>query len=1085
MKYNVVFKFIAILLCAASLLGIIGSAGFMLTLAELDLYNKTVDQVRQERIDSDAQSLASNVALSYASTTLGGCPDQFVKETQGYHWFYYNYDPSKYGYALLDAKGNVLETFGTPTENAVTYSYPVSGQYMHMVALETQSEKDAREMEKTAGYYQNTTSSEATVYNAIPTHGAIVGYAMFYNALDGSIIWSASDSQGVGFLYSDQNGCVNFGTFREQNLSDPGVVSGALFLDREGNLLYEAVNPDGVGELLSDEYRNLNFTAFPPEDTLEKSPVYRASLFDRNSQRIYSVYSAEPIGWFYYNEEGYAVFETCFHSDPLPYTEEGTLQPGIVHGITLTGEGDEALYDIHSSGGIGAIFYGDNGEFVFNSIYPAFAPAAETDLEALPAPEGPTEETASTEVTETAEASEATEATEETTVQTTEESSEATEEPTQAPTEETKESKKEKSSASDIPEETKETKKKSKKTSSVQETTPETTPVTTVPETEPPVSTEATVPPTEAEETVAVTEVNGKSIDEFEQHLEVYYDSTLGEDVWISYVYTPMPEYTLELYLAPGALDYEWEYDVLRLVRAFSSYLLPALGACLLVFAIFAVYLCCAAGHKPRQEEIRAGGLNRISLDLYFGLTIGGMVLMVGLANFLIEELIQKDLLVCVSLFGIAGLLVCLLTVAFFFALAAQVKTPGGFWWRNTLTMRCILLFVRFCVWLEKFLRTKFFPWLGRVFKLLWTWLAQLILWCYRILEKSALWICARLGRFFRWLGSGINRFLSLLPLTWQWMLGGFTIMLLVVLTFATNGEGFMVLLCLGGSIAIILYAAHCFGVLFESTKRMSKGDLDTKVEDKLMAGCFKDFAGDLNDLADVAVVAAQKQLKSERMKTELITNVSHDIKTPLTSIINYVDLLQKPHTDNEQAQYLEVLDRQSQRLKKLIDDLMDMSKASTGNMTVEVTKVDAVESVNQALGEFADKLDRVGLIPVFRHTDDYVPMIADGKLVWRVLSNLLNNAVKYAMPGTRLYIDLMQLEGKVVISLKNISRDELNVDAEELMERFVRGDDSRNTEGSGLGLNIAKSLMELQKGQLQLLVDGDLFKVTLIFPGA
>jgi len=233
-----------------------------------------------------------------------------------------------------------------------------------------------------------------------------------------------------------------------------------------------------------------------------------------------------------------------------------------------------------------------------------------------------------------------------------------------------------------------------------------------------------------------------------------------------------------------------------------------------------------------------------------------------------------------------------------------------------------------------------------------------------------------------------------------------------------------------------------------------------------------------------VAVMAAQKQLKSERMKTELITNVSHDIKTPLTSIINYVDLLQKPHTEEEQAQYLEVLDRQSQRLKKLIDDLMDMSKASTGNMAVDITLVDAVESVNQALGEFADKLDRAQLTPVFRHTEDSVAMMADGKLVWRVLSNLLSNAVKYAMPGTRLYIDLMQLDDTVVISLKNISREALNVDAEELMERFVRGDDSRNTEGSGLGLNIAKSLMELQKGQLQLLVDGDLFKVTLIFPG-
>ena len=265
----------------------------------------------------------------------------------------------------------------------------------------------------------------------------------------------------------------------------------------------------------------------------------------------------------------------------------------------------------------------------------------------------------------------------------------------------------------------------------------------------------------------------------------------------------------------------------------------------------------------------------------------------------------------------------------------------------------------------------------------------------------------------------------------------------------------------------------------------MGKGDLDTKVDDKYLTGAFKSFAGDLNDLAGVAVVAAQKQLKSERMKTELITNVSHDIKTPLTSIINYVDLLQKPHTPEEEKTYLEVLNRQSQRLKKLIEDLMEMSKASTGNLTADITKLDAVESVNQALGEFADKLEKAQLTPVFRHPEESVAMMADGRLAWRVLSNLLSNTVKYALPGTRVYIDVMALEGKVIISLKNISRDELNVDADELMERFVRGDDSRNTEGSGLGLNIAKTLMELQKGQLQLLVDGDLFKVTLIFPGA
>ena len=159
------------------------------------------------------------------------------------------------------------------------------------------------------------------------------------------------------------------------------------------------------------------------------------------------------------------------------------------------------------------------------------------------------------------------------------------------------------------------------------------------------------------------------------------------------------------------------------------------------------------------------------------------------------------------------------------------------------------------------------------------------------------------------------------------------------------------------------------------------------------------------------------------------------------------------------------------------------MSKASTGNMSVDITRINAAEAVNQALGEFGDKLEKARLDPVFRQPEEPVYMMADGRLVWRVMSNLLSNAVKYALPGTRLYVDLQKVDSKVILSLKNISREELNMEADELLERFVRGDASRNTEGSGLGLNIARSLMELQKGQLQILVDGDLFKVTLIFP--
>ena len=263
------------------------------------------------------------------------------------------------------------------------------------------------------------------------------------------------------------------------------------------------------------------------------------------------------------------------------------------------------------------------------------------------------------------------------------------------------------------------------------------------------------------------------------------------------------------------------------------------------------------------------------------------------------------------------------------------------------------------------------------------------------------------------------------------------------------------------------------------------QGNLHEKISTKFLFGAFRSFAHELNALADAATITAKNQMRSERMKTELITNVSHDIKTPLTSLINYVDLLQSPHTEEEGQQYLEVLARQSQRMKKLIDDLMEMSKASSGNMQVEIAPLDASETINQALGEFADKLAYAKLTPLFSPPQEPVMIAADGRLTWRVLSNLLSNTVKYAMPGTRVYVDLIPFGNCTQISLKNISAEPLNVSAEELTERFVRGDASRNTEGSGLGLNIAKSLMDLQKGSLELLVDGDLFKVTLTFPNA
>ncbi len=565
-----------------------------------------------------------------------------------------------------------------------------------------------------------------------------------------------------------------------------------------------------------------------------------------------------------------------------------------------------------------------------------------------------------------------------------------------------------------------------------------------------------------------------------------YRDWETGEMMSMEYVDKPMPTYTVELYLAEGAADQEVYWDLLTQVWIYRNELFYVLGFSVLVFAVMAVYLCCAAGKKPGSTEIKAGGFNRISLDVY------GLTAVLGICSICVlvveagEYLVRQSPTVLLPFLIFAGCGICLLIVGFCFACAAQFKTPGGYWWRNLLGIRCLALVGSVLMGATNFLSEKAEPVFITLCKKLWAFTVRFCKGIYKIaafvFTKIFHFLDVTLNRFFLWLGRKFKRFFGMLPLTWQWLLGGVALLGMCVLAWANRGDGWgFVWMMLG--FALILYGAYCFGILLEAAKRMNKGDLDTKVDDKLLTGSFQEFAGDLNALADVAVVAAQKQLRSERMKTELITNVSHDIKTPLTSIINYVDLLQMPHSDEEQEAYLEVLSRQSQQLKKLIEDLMEMSKASTGNMTVDIAAINAGEAIHQALGEFADKLEKVNLVPVFRQPEEPIYMKADGRLAWRVMSNILGNAVKYALPGTRLYIDLVELEGKAVISFKNISREELNVSADELLERFDRGDISRNTEGSGLGLNIAQSLMEIQKGQLQLLVDGDLFKVTLVFP--
>jgi signal transduction histidine kinase len=286
----------------------------------------------------------------------------------------------------------------------------------------------------------------------------------------------------------------------------------------------------------------------------------------------------------------------------------------------------------------------------------------------------------------------------------------------------------------------------------------------------------------------------------------------------------------------------------------------------------------------------------------------------------------------------------------------------------------------------------------------------------------------------------------------------------------------------------ILLFGAVCWfsiqlRLLQKAGRAMAQGDLTVKADTSHMLGALREHGEDLNAISSGMSIAVEQRLRSERLKTELITNVSHDIKTPLTSIISYVDLLQKEHTPEQETEYIAVLARQSKRLKKLTEDLVEFSKASTGNIPCRPSRRNAAELIDQTVGEYADRLAAAGLEPVVTLPDDPILCMADGAMMWRVIDNLLSNACKYAQPGTRLYIGVGSTDDSAVFSFKNISRERLNISADELMERFVRGDTSRSTEGSGLGLNIAASLMKLQGGKLSLSIDGDLFKAELKLP--
>lgn len=332
---------------------------------------------------------------------------------------------------------------------------------------------------------------------------------------------------------------------------------------------------------------------------------------------------------------------------------------------------------------------------------------------------------------------------------------------------------------------------------------------------------------------------------------------------------------------------------------------------------------------------------------------------------------------------------------------------------------------------------------------------------------------------FFHKIFGGIGSLFDNLDLVFKWMLAFILIILMNLLGI------FVLPVTLIIDVLVLIWFYRqilALNKLKEAGENIANGNLDERIDVSTLKGNLRTHGENLNSISLGMGRAVEQKMKSERFRTELITNVSHDIKTPLTSIINYVDLIRKEEPEGKIDEYSQVLEKQANRLKKLLEDLLEASKASTGNLPVDFEKMDVCEIINQAVGEYSEKLEEKGLEVVVTLPEVPTFIMADGRKLWRIFDNVLNNIYKYAQPETRAYVDVISRGENVVITFKNISKDRLNIDSSELMERFVRGDSSRNTEGSGLGLNIAKSFAELMKGTFEIYVDGDLFKVELYF---
>ncbi len=431
-------------------------------------------------------------------------------------------------------------------------------------------------------------------------------------------------------------------------------------------------------------------------------------------------------------------------------------------------------------------------------------------------------------------------------------------------------------------------------------------------------------------------------------------------------------------------------------------------------------------------------GLSRVPMDLYLGITFGLEVVcmcIIAEVTYVLElaSTMAGMLILCIVLIGFAMIVIALIYTV---TLAVNFKMPK--WWRNTIIYK---------VW--SFFYSRFKNGMENIRR-----------YAAQVKMQRRIWMLFALISF-------VELVLMLTCMDW-------------------NAFGLLIFLWMVEKIAfmIVIYTLmKQFGIIKDATKRIAAGDMDAEVNTEKMFIDLKEEGDCLNSIKNGLDVAIEQRMKSERFQTELITNVSHDIKTPLTSIINYVDLLGKEKLENAKAkEYLEVLARQSQRLKKLLQDLLDASKASTGNVELHMEQVNACVLLNQTVGEFQEKLMNAGIELNIKVPQEEIHINADSRYLWRVFDNLMNNICKYSQPNTRAYINLEKTNENTVISFLNISKEPLNISSEELMQRFVRGDSSRNTEGSGLGLSIAQSLTKLMGGTMELSVEGDLFKIQLIF---